>query len=107
MAENQELINNVEKELERKPDPAELRVASKTKVNKLAGSIIAKFNEFGYAKLRCIGDGAIGVGFRGATIAINRMSLADVSACITGAFFVVELENGEQRNGSIINVEPR
>ena len=101
------ILTTVEKEDERVPDPGELRVSSKTPVKKLAGAIFSKHKECGYAKLRAIGDGAIGCAFRAATIACGYLNQVDVDACMTGAFFVVELKNGEERNGSIINIEPR
>ena len=62
--------------------------------------------EHGYVKLRAIGDGAIGVGFRALTIAKNYIKLGGVSTKIDGAFFVVQLENGENRNGSWMFLDP-
>ena len=103
---------SVQKENERKPDPAELKAGSKTDAKRLAGAIFAKFKEHGYAQLRCIGDGAIGSGFRGSIIASGYLNLNGVQAVMTGSFFEVELVNedktsGGKRTGCTITVEPR
>jgi len=103
----QKMAINIEHEDERTPDPAELRVASKTDVKKLAGAIFAKFKEHGYVKLRCIGNGAIGSGFKGFTVARGYLIWQDVDPVATGAFFKVILSNGEERDGVVINIDPR
>ena len=97
----------VEYEADRIPDPAELRVAAKTSAAQLAGSIFAKFREYGYVKLRCIGDGALASGWRGYTVATGRLSQVDVDVVAKGAFFTVVLLNGQERDGMWINIEPR
>lgn len=101
-----------EKEAERIPDPAELRVSSKGDVNKLASAIVAKIREHGYTKVRGIGDPSIGKGFRASSIALGRLLQADMDFVMTGAFFDVILkdrDSGEEKvkSGSIINIDPR
>ena len=109
-------VNFVEKESERIPDPAELRVKTQTPIKKLAGAAFSKVKEYGYVKMRAIGDIAIGRAFRAATIASGYLHQADVDAVMKGAFFVIEMDktgvkdaNGksEQKTGSVITLEPR
>jgi stage V sporulation protein SpoVS len=96
----------IENEKDRIIDPAELRAASNTDAKKLAGAIYSKFREHGYVKIRAIGDAAIGAGFRACVIASGYLRQNDVNTYMSGAFFVVKLDSGETRNGTIINLEP-
>lgn len=97
----------LEKESERKADPAELRVASNTDSVKLAGAIFAKFREYGYVKLRCIGNGAIGSAFKAYVIASGYLQQNDVEVICKGAFFQVLLDGGQERDGVVINLDVR
>jgi len=119
MPEEKRVTKNmfVEKEDERVPDQAELRVSAKgsKNVNKLSSAILAKIREHGYAKVRAIGDPSIGKGFRAAVIAVGKLSQLDMDFVVTGAFFDIELADKSHlqpddegiRSGCVINVDPR
>jgi stage V sporulation protein SpoVS len=101
-------IIGVEDESTRVPDPAELRAKSSSDPKPLSGSIMAKFKEFGYAKVRAIGPAATGKAFHAFSIARSKLTLSGIDAVATGSFFEVKIENSEEiRTGITLTIEDR
>jgi len=69
-------------------DPkAELRVSSKTDVKDLAGAITATMKNCGYAALKSIGNGAIGIAVKASIIAKGQLSTMGINAVLDCSFF--------------------
>jgi len=104
---------NIQKEWERKPDPAELRIAATTNTNKLASAIVSKFKDFGYAQIRAIGNGSIGVAIKAVAISRGSLTIIGIDAIAIPSYFEVELKekdeqgNPKKRTGITISVENR
>jgi len=112
---NEEIMSkvNVQKEWERVPDPAELRVKATTNTNKLASAIISKFKDSGYAQIRAIGNGAIGVAVKAIAVARGDLTVTGINIVAIPTYFEVELkekdEDGKTQNrtGITLSVEDR
>jgi len=101
---------SVQKESEREPDPAELRVSSSTNPNKLSFSIIEKLRKYGYAQIRAIGAPAIKNAMFGYTVARSKLVANGVDAICYTSFFsvIIESEDGEKTlPGLLVTVENR
>jgi stage V sporulation protein SpoVS len=109
---------NVQDEKTRIPDPAELRAASDSSAPDMSKSIIAKFKEHGYVKIRGIGPAAIGKAFTAFTIARAKLSGSGIEAVSYGSFFDVKMGDtvdkktgegitGEIKTGITICIEDR
>ena len=83
-----------------------LRVKSKTPPRDLSTSIIAVMRNKGYAQLRCIGDGAIGRGVKGAIIASGALKIIGIDLIMVGSFGMTEIE-GKDMTVTKINLEAR
>jgi len=101
-------VIGIEDESTRVPDQAELRAKSSSDPKPLAGSIIAKFKEFGYVKIRAIGPAATGKAFHAFCIARSKLTLSGIEAVCYGSFFDVKIEGSEEiRTGMTLTVEDR
>jgi len=83
---------NVQDEETRIPDPAELRSRSDSNSKDMSKSIIAKFKEHGYVKIRAIGPAAIGKAFTAFTIARVHLVGSGVESICYGSFFDVKMK---------------
>ena len=90
---------NVQNEKTRVPDAAELRAKSKSDAKDLSRSILAKFKEHGYVKIRAIGPAAIGKAFTAFTISRSQFTLHGIDAISYGSFFDVEIETTDEDTG--------
>jgi stage V sporulation protein SpoVS len=87
---------------ERKIEQDELKASSQTDPKALAGSIMAKFKENGYAKIRAIGPAAIGRAASACDIARSRLVLVGIDAIQHGYFWDIEIETEEEENGEMV-----
>jgi len=83
-----------------------LKVGSHTMVKNLASSIIATMKQYGYVELRCIGDGAIGRGFRASIIASGTLKIAGINLIMIGSFGTTEID-GKDLTVTKITLENR
>jgi stage V sporulation protein SpoVS len=107
---------NVQDDSKRVPKPYELKVGKKTTSKDLKPSICRVCKEYGHAEVRAIGDAAIGVGVRGAAMAIQQMYSSGYEFITRYAFWVTQLDVSEedkargddgQRTGFSIIIEGR
>jgi len=108
-------VLNVKEEKDRVPDPAEIKVKSNSEAVDLSGSILMKCKENGHAKLRAIGNTAIGVATRAATIASGHLYTQGIDMIMHGFFWEIQVENKDslkqddsgRRTGYTLVLEPR
>lgn len=105
---------SVQVEKDRVPDVAEIKVKSNSEAADLAGSILNKCKECGHAKLRAIGNTAIGVATRAATIASNHMHTQGLEMVMRGFFWEIKVDGDSskqdetgRRTGYTLVLEPR